>query len=137
MTDRERLKQETGLTDEVIDQLTSTRDYPFITDGCSGFMSFLWNVFTKKAPPWEGFCVAHDFAYWQGGDNSLRLEADAELMRKVSKEHPYWAVLIFIGVRLGGMWWLPFPSIRKVDGKWIWAWNTVRWGYGYKYPRYK
>src|ERR1700694_846504 len=88
---------------------------PFVTDGCSGFMTFLWQVFRGKDPPWEGCCEEHDRAYWQGGPNSLRLEADRKVLECVrANGHPHWAVIMFIAVRIGGMWWLPFPSLRKV-----------------------
>ena len=81
---------------------------------------------------------AHDVAYWKGGPTRLRLDADIELMRGVAlKGHPYWAIIMFLGVRIGGPWWLPFPSIRQRRGKWRFSFNEVRWGYGYRYPRYK
>jgi hypothetical protein len=111
---------------------------PFTTDGCSGFMSFLWRQVLCSAPPWEGACLKHDKAYWRGGDTYLRLAADTQLMRDVAANgHPYWAVIMFIGVRLGGPWWLPFPSVRRVDNRWTFAFSGVRWGYGFKYPRYR
>ncbi len=95
---------------------------PFVTDGCSGFMSLFWRNVLGTPPPWEGHCVDHDKAYWRGGRNALRLEADIQLMRGViANGHPHWAVIMFIAVRIGGMWWLPFPG--------------VRWGYGYDYPQ--
>ncbi len=111
---------------------------PFETDGCSGFMSFLWQVMFSYKPPWEGCCIKHDKAYWQGGDLSLRLKADSKLMQDVaSKGHPYWAILIFLAVRIGGQWWLPFPSVKKVSGKWKFTFDGVRWGYGFPYPKHK
>lgn len=111
---------------------------PFITDGCSGFMSFIWQLILRSAPPWEGHCLEHDRAYWRGGPVSLRLKADTELMRGVaSAGHPWWALVMFIGVRLGGPWWLPFPSVRRIDGRWRLFLDGVRWGYGWNYPRYK
>jgi len=109
---------------------------PFVTDGCSGFMSFLWRVVLREPPPWEGCCIEHDRAYWQGGPNSLRLEADIKVLQCVrANGHPHWAVIMFIAVRIGGMWWLPFPSLRKVNGKWRFSFNEVRWGYGWPYPQ--
>jgi hypothetical protein len=42
---------------------------------------------------------------------------------------------MFFGVRLGGMWWLPFPSLRQVNGCWRFSLNEVRWGYGWPYPQ--
>lgn len=111
---------------------------PFLSDGCSGFMSFLWEGLTGSPPPWEGCCLEHDRAYWKGGKLSLRREADSLLMQCVAANgHPWWAWLMFLGVRLGGVWWLPFPSARRVDGRWRFTFDGVRWGYGHRYPRYK
>jgi hypothetical protein len=118
--------------------LRPSPEKPFITDGCSGFMSFLFRVFLRKAPPWEGGCVEHDRAYWAGGPTYLRLEADSRLMQYVAANgHPWWAAAMFIGVRIGGVSWIPFPSVRQVEGKWTFAWDYVRWGYRYKWPKYK
>lgn len=111
---------------------------PFTSDGCSGFMSVLWRWVLRNPPPWEGCCEIHDRAYWQGGDISLRLDADIALMQCVrANGHPHWAVIMFIAVRIGGMWWLPFPSLRKKNGRWVFSLNEVRWGYGFPYPKYK
>jgi hypothetical protein len=111
----------------------------FTTDGCSGFMSFTWRFVLGWPPPWEDCCIEHDKAYWRGGDTSLRLKADTELMRCVAaKGHPYWAILMFFAVRIGGPWWLPFPSIRiNKNGTWHFSISEVRWGYGWPYPKYK
>lgn len=107
----------------------------FETDGCSGFMSFFWQLVFKHAPPWEGGCEAHDFAYYQGGPLLRRLVADWTLAKYVKQNgHPVWAVLMFIAVRLGGVWWIPFPAARRVDGRWRLSWNMVRWGYGRRFP---
>ncbi len=64
--------------------------------------------------------MKHDRAYWRGGSALDRLEADIEMMRCVYKiGHHIMALVMFIGVRIGGYWLWPTP------------W---RWGYGYKYP---
>ena len=71
---------------------------PFTTDGCSGFMSFSWRLVLRQPPPWEGCCLTHDRAYWQGGANELRLQADNELKRCVTANgHPHWARLMYPG----------------------------------------
>lgn len=112
--------------------------YPFTSDGCSGFMSFFWNILLKRCPPWEEACIQHDYKYWQGGDLFLRKMADEEVMKAViSTGHPHIAYIMYLAVRIGGIYWIPFPSLRQVAGKWILEWNGVRWGYKYKYPRYK
>ncbi len=96
-------------------------NYPegFTTDGCSGGMSLIWRKVLRRVPPWEGCCVKHDLAYWRGGFWMDRKQADLELMMCVKRAgHPIWAILIYIGVRLGGTPIWPFP------------W---RWGYGWDY----
>jgi hypothetical protein len=107
---------------------------PFTTDGCSGLMSFFWRTVLHKPPPWESCCVDHDRAYWIGGAKRLRLEADAKLMRGViDNGHPYWAVIMFIAVRIGGG--LPLPSVRRVEERWRVFFGGVRWGYGWPRSR--
>jgi len=92
---------------------------PFTTDGCSGGMSWFWKTFLRKPPPWEDLCVEHDRLYWQGGISSDRKLADLQLGRAIRRRgYVGWAILIYLGVRLGGSPKFPFP------------W---RWGYGYKY----
>lgn len=82
--------------------------------------------------------MEHDRAYWAGGDKSLRVRADSKLMQCVAANgYPWWAVIMFVAVRIGGPSWLPFPSLRQVNGKWKFSLNEVRWGYGFRYPRYK
>jgi hypothetical protein len=96
-------------------------DYPFTTDGCSGGMTWLWDILFKKEPPWNDLCVKHDAAYWAGGTAKQRWDADTTLMIEVAQRgYPIWAMLMWVGVRLGGHPLLPLP------------W---RWSYGFKYPR--
>ena len=135
-TSEERLETKTATP--TFKTLENEHLKPFSSDGCSGFMSYAWRRLFRNEPPWEGCCFAHDVAYWKGGPTKLRLEADIELMRGVALNgHPYWAMLMFLAVRIGGPWWLPYPSIRRRQGKWHFSCNEVRWGYGYRYPRYK
>lgn len=96
-------------------------DYPFTTDGCSGGMSWLWRKIARRAPPWEGACVEHDRAYWQGGTREERKGVDLWLAWQVAAAgHPVIANLMYIAVRVGGHPLLPLP------------W---RWGYGWRWPR--
>lgn len=91
---------------------------PFVSDGCSGGMSWAWRFFTGKPPPWEDDCIEHDRAYWAGGTYRDRLTADRKLLWRVTaKGYPRLAWLMYQGVRLGGAAILPFP------------W---RWGYGWR-----
>jgi len=96
---------------------------PFTTDGCSGGMSLLWRKVIGHPPPWEDLCVEHDRAYHVGGHTSLRRRADRVLAQGIADcGHPVWAVLVYVGVRLGGAGLLPTP------------W---RWGYGWRWPRHR
>lgn len=93
-------------------------DYPFTTDGCSGQ---IYRTIFRRDPPWLGCCTSHDCLYYTGGSRAERRAADIELMICVAKRgHPIVAFIMWLGVRIGGHPWLPFP------------W---RWGYGWKYPR--
>ncbi len=92
---------------------------PFTTDGCSGGMSWFWRTFLGHPPPWEGDCVEHDKAYWEGGTKEQRRKADLKLCRRVGdKGYPILGWLMFAGVYVGGSPLLPF------------SW---RWGYGYSW----
>ncbi|MBM4442691.1 MAG: hypothetical protein FJ027_19910 [Candidatus Rokubacteria bacterium] len=86
-------------------------DYQFWTDGCSMFPD----------GGWQQCCVDHDKVYWCGGTADTREKADAALRACVVKtSSPLLGALMYRGVRLGGVPWLPVP------------W---RWGYGWRYPR--
>lgn len=89
----------------------------FTTDGCS--------LFPDGSPIernlWCDCCVAHDMAYWRGGTEDQRKEADEALRACVEQRtNKPFAELVYAGVRAGGM---PiFPT-------------WYRWGYGWKYGR--
>lgn len=83
--------------------------FPYSTDGCSMFPDGVW----------QSCCLAHDVAYWCGGDKDDRINADRELRRCVNEIVPTVGSFIYGGVRLGEHPLLPFP------------W---RWGYGFPYP---
>lgn len=124
---------------------------PFISDGCLGFTSFLYKIFTGKCLPWEQDCLEHDRAYWKGGDLKLRRIADRKLAKAIcDKGYLITSIIFYIAIRIGGQYWIPFPTLIKEpnifhDGinnpvtqeKWKLVFNNVRWGYGYKYPKYK
>jgi hypothetical protein len=83
---------------------------PFSTDGCS----------VGPSGGWSECCIAHDMVYWCGGTDAAREAADQALRACVvghgGDEIARW---MYLGVRLGGADWLPFP------------W---RWGYGHPWP---
>lgn len=97
-------------------------------DGCSGGMSKAWRKLFGKAPPWEGCCDVHDQPYAKGGTFVERLFADIELLlcvampdkSKGTKGHPFWALAMFIAVRIGGVPWLPFPWRWNFEGRSYW-----------------
>jgi hypothetical protein len=98
-------------------------DYPFTTDGCSGGMTAIWKFLWRKDPPWNNCCVEHDKLYWKGGSRKDREEADWALVECVSNNgYPIFAYLMWCAVRIGGNPLLPF------------SW---RWGYGWKYSRFR
>jgi len=90
---------------------------PFSSDGCSAFPD--GTPFQQTL--WLECCTDHDLAYWQGGTQAQRSEADLALEACVSKVgEPRIARLMLAGVRVGGS-----P---------IWP-TQFRWGYGWPYPR--
>ena len=63
-------------------------------------------------------CDAHDRDYYRGGTKEERKASDKRLRDCVrAKGHKYLSRLMYIGVRIGGMAWLPTP---------------FRWGFGQK-----
>ncbi len=90
---------------------------PFESDGCTAFPDG-----TSSHPNlWQPACLRHDVAYWKGGEAPDRLAADRALRQAIfDSGHPWVSRLAYIGVRLGGVPWLPTP------------W---RWGFGWPYGR--
>ncbi|CAH0533378.1 hypothetical protein VST7929_01244 [Vibrio stylophorae] len=89
---------------------------PFVSDGCSLFPNGDWS----QPNVWLHCCVAHDFAYWQGGTKAQRYAADQALEQCVMAQGFSWtAQAMFLGVRFGGNPYWP-----------MW----YRWGYGWPYP---
>jgi hypothetical protein len=90
---------------------------PFTSDGCSSFP----NGTPQNQNLWLNCCIRHDFAYWKGGTEQQRLEADLALEQCVAKAgEPAIASLMLQGVRAGGTPSLPTP---------------YRWGYGWPFGR--
>ena len=80
---------------------------PFTTDVCS-----MWPDGT-----WATCCIEHDIAYWCGGPAEARERADDAFRACMRAEGgPCLSTLSYVGVRVGGPAWMPFP------------W---RWGYGW------
>ena len=87
---------------------------PFESDGCSRFPDLdVWDC-----------CYAHDERYYFGGSFKARRAADKALYSCVKsrrgKGHKLLAALMYLGVRIGAVSFLPLP---------------FRWGFGNKFPR--
>lgn len=94
---------------------------PFVTDGCSGGLSYVWKLWLQAPTPWEDLCVEHDRCYWRGGTAQERLVADRILRDAVAaRGYPVLSYFLYAAVRVMGHPFLPF------------SW---RWGYGWSYPR--
>lgn len=89
----------------------------FTSDGCSSFP----NGTFQQQSLWLDCCVSHDLAYWKGGTEKERRQADQALQKCVAAVgEPMIAQLMLAGVRVGGSPDLPTP---------------FRWGYGWPMGR--
>lgn len=91
-------------------------DYGFTTDGCSRWPD----------DGWASCCVVHDIAYWCGGSEENREEADSWLMNCANGKATAMGSAMYLGVRLGGAPWLPTP--------WRWGYGWKAWPRGYDRP---
>jgi hypothetical protein len=91
---------------------------PFTTDGCSMFPDRAY----ANSHDWCHCCVVHDLAYWRGGTEGQRLEADRALRSCVygATHDRALAETMYSGVRMGGMPYWP---------------TWFRWAYGWPYGR--
>ena len=68
-------------------------------------------------------CEAHDRDYYRGGTKAERNAADMRLRQCVrAKGHKYLSTMMYLGVRIGGVAFLPTP---------------YRWGFGQTKPKTK
>ncbi len=91
---------------------------PFSSDGCSLFPDGT----IKEKQKWCACCFEHDIAYWRGGTEADRKNADEELRKCVLErtKDKALAETMYYGVRAGGH--PVFP-------------NWYRWAYGWPYGR--
>jgi hypothetical protein len=93
---------------------------PFKSDGCSSFPD--GNPLKNKTM-WQHCCVAHDYAYWVGGKEELRVAADKELGHcvggEVSKEL---GKAMEFGVVAGG---IPAFFPLAMSYRWAYGWDYV------------
>jgi hypothetical protein len=90
----------------------------FASDGCTLFPDGT----LKNRDKWCDCCQTHDLAYWQGGSDDEREQADVILRRCVLARtgDQHLAETIYLGARAGGH--PAFPT-------------WYRWGYGWPYGR--
>lgn len=80
----------------------------FVGDGCTMFPD----------GDYGDCCLAHDRDYFRGGTKAERKASDKRLEQCVrAKGHKFRAKLMYLGVRIGGISWLP---------------TSFRWGFGQK-----
>lgn len=93
----------------------------FKTDGCSRFPDR--SRITGK--DWCDCCLRHDVAYWRGGSEDERLQADQALLRCVlaRTDEPGLAAAMYAGVRAGG------GPEHATSYRWAYGWPPGR---GYK-----
>ncbi|MBN1407854.1 MAG: hypothetical protein JW956_08700 [Calditrichaceae bacterium] len=91
---------------------------PFSSDGCSLFPD---RSMTNNED-WCECCVEHDKAYWRGGTDEERAQADSlfKVCILVKTQDEPLAEMMYLGVRLGGSPYFP---------------TWYRWGYGWNYQR--
>lgn len=89
-------------------------DFIFTTDGCSRSLD----------DGWVACCIEHDIAYWCGGSEADRKVADQNFKRCVNQQNNVVGNLYYLGVRLGGVPWLPTP--------WRWGYGWEEWPRGYE-----
>ncbi len=89
-------------------------DYIFTTDGCSRWFD----------QSWVSCCVVHDIMYWCGGSDEDREEADQIILECANKKASLMGEIIYPGVRIGGLPWLPTP--------WRWGYGWKKWPRGYE-----
>lgn len=91
---------------------------PFTSDGCT--------LYPDGTPGdrrlWCGCCFAHDIAYWRGGTEAERRQADEALRACILEKtgDARIATMMYDGVRLGGSPVVP---------------TWYRWGYGWPWGR--
>ncbi len=97
-----------ALSGNTVGQTAGDRELPadYVSDRCSMFPD----------GDYGDCCVEHDKAYFFGGTKAERRAADNKLFQCVKdKGHKYISRMMWIGVRIGGVGFLPTP---------------FRWGFG-------
>jgi hypothetical protein len=108
-----------GDLDTVVPSLFNIRGTPeFETDGCSGYISYIWTEVLGREPFLRDCCVEHDKLYWMG--EGSRLEADLGIYRCIRDlGYPGLATIFFLGIRIGGSEYLPFSWRWRYRKPWL------------------
>jgi len=77
----------------------------FTSSGC--------NVFNN--PTREPYCIEHDKAYGRGGWCIARFKADWNLFKCIWKHNKFLALIMFLGIRLFGMFEFEYGKKRKLN----------------------
>lgn len=90
----------------------------FSSDGCSLFP----DASVISGSDWCSCCFEHDLAYWRGGTQAERVQADEALRNCILEktDNSTLADVMYEGVKFGGS---PY------------FYNWYRWGYGWGYDR--
>ena len=91
---------------------------PFVTDGCTMWWDEWNNVSLPEA------CLFHDLAYWLGGSDDDRYDADIRLFDDLCDLGlPLMAHVMFAGVRAFGL-----PHFKRAaEEHWGYGWNEEEW----------
>lgn len=99
-----------GLYRKIVNDLP---EKPFKSDGCSGGFPDNWKDKDGNVVCLYDLCFLHDLNYWAGhsGDSVGRFFADTVLMASVVAKtgRVGLGLLMFLGVRIGGVSWIPSP----------------------------
>jgi hypothetical protein len=117
---------------------TNARLNYFWTDNCSASPDEIPYTIVN----WKHCCIAHDFAYWLGGEVDRKRNADAELFRCMSKEGLKYNLDIFlvgavgsvyyVSVFLGGVPEVPYTrGFLRNPFRWRWSYGWIDHKSGY------
>lgn len=94
----------------------STPDKAFSQDGCTMFPNtILWHDLRPA-------CLQHDIAYWAGGTEQMKVEADLDFANTIKATGPLGPViapLAYVGVSVFGDSWLT----KLVGAHWGYGWD--------------
>lgn len=104
---------------------------PFVSDGCSGGLSWGWKELFHDLPPFQDCCYVHDMEYHYGGTLMEKFKADLQLAKCIITEgvkttdekiigYPVYIIVstvVFLSVTLGGL------AFWKKSYSWGFGWH--------------